>query len=226
MEQFLEIWTLAQTMLREQIRWKRFLKIDPEIRKQDVLQHTYAFSLFMTMVLQRIEEKTKLGLDALLLLTACLIHDWGEGELKNETEWVFKTESHDVAEYRSFCKRFRTLESSQFMSFRRAFLLQFVYSQSVSAFPLEAQMIMADLRENRSHEAKLFRIMEPLDYFMFGLEHAALANLRVLRELVDSHLAFLDEEVRNFTPAVLLWTPELREKCLKLVEGVPSLDQD
>jgi 5'-deoxynucleotidase YfbR-like HD superfamily hydrolase len=217
MLEFNEIWRLSQIILRKQIRWKRFLKVSPGIRKQNVLQHTMSFSLFMTYALNKLRDYAEF--DALLVLTACLIHDWGEGELAREIEVVDKSPDHDVQEYLAFCKRFQSLPKRDFEFFQRAFLLQFVFFERADLFPREAQFILTELSETHKYEARLFKVMEPLDYLMFALEQRKRRqNFRVINDVIQRNLADFDraaQEIPCFEEVI--WTPKTRQACLALL---------
>ncbi|MFZ1720722.1 MAG: hypothetical protein WAU28_05285 [Candidatus Moraniibacteriota bacterium] len=151
-------------------------------------------------------------LDESLLLTALLIHDHGEGEIKKDTLYIDKTVEGDVNEYIAFQKRYSSLDAGLYRDFERAFLLQFSLKNS-TAFPESARSIMNNLAVQNRNECLVFDIIERLDYILYAFEqYVDRGNVKILVQTLRhqmSHLDRLSVDVTGF--GEVIWTQDVRE---------------
>lgn len=76
----LPLWTLGQETLPTIVRWSKYVKLNPHLRTQNTLEHSWALGFFGWIVLSKL--RGIISLDEGLLLGALNIHDISEGILK------------------------------------------------------------------------------------------------------------------------------------------------
>ena len=198
----------AQTIFKGVYRWSRLGK---GVRQQDVLQHSYSITILAKIIIEKLN--FSLGLDEDLIITAFLVHDHGEGELKRDICSGYKNKKgndDDLQEYFAFVKRYKALDPEIFYVFHRAFLLQFCLKDR-SGFPDDAIKIMDDLRNINYFEALLFRGIELVEYLLYAMEQDKKGNRPgFLLEVYKSCLPEIEEisaKLPGFSEEV--WTDEV-----------------
>lgn len=166
-------------------------------------------------------------LDSSLLLTALLIHDFGEivrSPKGEDTLWHNKTCEFDREEYEAFSENFQDCHPEILHEYQKAFLLQYS-EKDTSCFSEQAQAMIGDLRRNNPNEIIAFRALEYWEYILYALANyeEAQSPLLLLKVLTD-HLEALDD-IAGRLPGFKeeIWTPEVREWCVDLMETNPGL---
>lgn len=223
-------WLKAQTSL-DHLRWSQYQnKLDPapklpdgiqpvsgdgviEGRRTNCLEHSFSMVMLGMMVAPRIELFLHRPLDKALLYTCLQSHDLGEGAMKSDVLFQNKTKKRDADEYLAFCEDYKELNPLILQEYKRAFLLQFTLSDT-SAFPEDAQEIMAGLEKTHYYEAQLFTGLEHWDYLLYAMEQYQAPERHLLIPLV--RVIFLStpylDEVADKLPGFreVIWTDEKR----------------
>jgi hypothetical protein len=176
LEMFFQTWKSSQVDLSEVIRWKLHLNdgiAKVGMRPQNVLQHTYSFSLFCgiacSMLAPYVYAASRVRLDLLLLERAFKWHDYGEGLKKRDVHGVLKKAQDDVDEYLAFREHIKMWPTVIREEYKRAFLLQFVLKGN-ALFPDEAKKIMREIEEIYHYEAFIFTALEKFEYIFYPIE--------------------------------------------------------
>ncbi len=203
----LDVWKSGQTQLPSVVRWSKYIDKDQGARKQDSLQHSYSLSVLGVLMLARLRRQGML--DEVLVLTALLLHDHGEGEIGKDTLYVDKSTEGDLAEYLAFRARYGRLSPEEFTFVHRAFLLQFALKDPPE-FPEDARAIMRCLRLDHRADCLAFDALERWDYVLYALEqYAERGNEKILVQTLRNQLPKLDllaRDLPGFRQAV--WTDE------------------
>lgn len=216
--EFFDIWLFSQTFLSEEVRWKHHLRLN-DLRRQTVGQHTIGLIYLMEFVLRRLNSYFLIDRD--LLLRACVVHGWADGELRRVDDLVKREPEHDLQDVAAFQMRFSHLDKQLSDHFLQAFLLQFVDCESMKRrlFDCDVQSSLDNLKDQKSLEVCVFKFVEILDYLYYAVE-----QLRdhkepgVLREVLSNTLYEMDSLAQSIPGAKeVLWT-SLREKCLVMAE--------
>ena len=165
----LDILRAPQTDLRTVIRFEKYSSADPDLRKQDTLQHSYSLILFAIVFLSKMRKHLP-DLDEAFFLKAVAVHDMAEGLLKRDIVFVDKKDEHDLHEYMAFMAEWRKVEDEVLaLEMRRAFLLQFAH-KNPDIFPPGAAEDIRLLRYIHDKENLAFQAMEALDYLFYAFE--------------------------------------------------------
>lgn len=212
----LDVWKSGQTLLPKVTRWSKYVKDDDPYgggRVQDTLQHSYSLSLLGEILLLTLKKHNH-TYDHHLFLTACLLHDHGEGELERDILYVDKSSDEDLNEYKAFQKRFGTLDKDIYEPLEQAFLLQFAQLEDNEAakFPEEAKKQMEYLKQNKHLEILAFEALERWDYVLYALEqYKDRQNERILVRVLRNqapHLDRLADELPGFKEEI--WNEKIR----------------
>lgn len=198
----------SQLILQKVRRWKSY----KGVRKQNDLQHSYSIAILAKIVIEKLN-KYFVGFyfDKDIILTAFLVHDHGEGELKRDIQYGKKKDCDDLDEYYSFVERYKQLSGEVFTSFHNAYLLQYCI-EGREDFPAEAREIMAWLKEKRYPEALIFEAVEVFEYILFALEQDKKGNHgQILRDVCKNQLPRM-ERLRIDLPGFKeeIWTEEVQ----------------
>lgn len=180
-------------------------------RETNCLEHSFSMVMLGMMVAPLVGMYLRRPLDKALLYTCLQSHDLGEGVLKSDVLFQDKTKQRDVNEYLAFCEGYKEMRPDVLREYKRAFLLQFALGDT-SAFPEEAQEIMAELERTRYYEAQLFTGLEHYDYLLYALEQYQARRLLVpLSRVIFLSTPYLDE-VADKLPGFrkIIWTDEKR----------------
>lgn len=220
----MDVWKSGQISLPQVIRWSKYSNNNDEggARVQDSLQHSYSLTILGKIVIYKLREYAVINES--LLLTALLVHDHGEGEIKKDTLYIDKTVEGDVDEYIAFQKRYKALDSELYQEFERAFLLQFSLKNS-TAFPESARSIMSNLAVQNRNECLIFDIIERLDYILYAFEqYVDRGNVKILVQTLRHQMSHLDRLSLDVTGlGEVIWTPLTRESFesfLRQYEGL------
>ncbi len=209
----LDVWHAGQVGLPEVVRWKKYLEKGGGVRRQDSLQHSFSITLLARMLIEKL--RPHVALDGELLLTASLVHDFGEGEIRKDTLFIDKNAEGDLREYSAFAARFMQLPNELFEPFCRAFLLQFALKNPEN-FPPAARTIMRALAQEKRMEALAFEALEYWDYLLYALEqYRTHGNAKILAQTlrnVISPLRKLAVLLPGFSAEV--FTEEVDDWCL------------
>lgn len=198
----------AQIIFKGVYRWGRLGK---GVRRQDVLQHSYSITILARIIVEKLEHY--LSLDKDLIMTAFLVHDHGEGELKRDICQGDKNKEgndDDLREYFAFVKRYEQLEPEIFRVFHRAFLLQFCL-KDYNGFPKEAVEIMEGLAITNNFEALAFRAVELMEYLLYAMEQDKKGNRPgLLLGVYENNIPELEEIINNLPGfSQEIWTEEV-----------------
>ncbi len=231
-------WLKTQTSL-DHLRWsqyqelydvpapeedRRFISGDGLVRgrKTNCLEHSLSMVILGMMVAPRVERHLPRLLDKALLYTTLGLHDLGEGALKSDVLFQDKTIERDVQEYLAFCEGYRDMHSDTLQGFKRAFLLQFALGDT-TAYPADAQQIMAILKVTHRYEALLFMGLEHWDYLLYALEqyqapdrHLLIPLIRVI-VLSTPYLDQVANELPGFREKI--WTDEARGQTQEFLQS-------
>lgn len=211
-----DVWLTSQTILQGVFRWGKYESTG--IRPQDDLQHSYSVAILASIFVLKISPYNP-GLDQNLILTAFLLHDHGEGELRRDVCWDFKKASDDVKEYLAFSKRYRQLGKKTFVILERAYLLQYALKERPD-FPRKAQMVLKDLAKNNYREALIFSAIEIWDYLLYALEqNQTKPDPDILIGVVKNQLPRMNALAEKL-PGLkqTIWTEEIVEAFQKVLE--------
>lgn len=202
-----DLWLTTQTIFHGVYRWGKYKETG--IRLQDDLQHSYSGSILAKIFMLKIDSYNP-GLDKDLVVTAFLIHDHGEGELKRDICWDFKESSDDIDEYYAFTKRYNQLGEEIFAVLERAYLLQYALKERLD-FPQRSQVILRDLAKNNYYEALAFSAIEIWDYLLYALEqNQTRANPIILFDVLKNQLPRMNALAEKL-PGLKqeIWTEEI-----------------
>ncbi|MDD4819102.1 MAG: hypothetical protein PHH27_02910 [Candidatus Colwellbacteria bacterium] len=203
-----DIMLTAQIIFLGVYRWSRLGK---GVRRQNVLQHSYSITILARIIIEKLSYYLELDKD--LLLTAFLVHDHGEGELKRDVCAGDKNKAgndDDLREYFAFVKCYEKLEPKMFQVFHRAFLLQFCLKDH-TGFPREAVKIMESLEFESHFDALTFRAIELVEYLLYAMEQDKKGNRPdLLAEIYEQCLPEI-EEISGKLPGFEseIWTAEV-----------------
>lgn len=204
------------------IRWSTYQEegCEPKGRLQNTLQHSFTITLLAMMVIHMLRPTYPLK-DELLLGTAFAVHDMGEGILGRDTLYPDKTAAGDAEEYVAFAKSLQGLDASTRNFLTRAFLLQFALKSPAhwDAFPIDARIMLAELKQTYAAEALLFEALEHIDYMLYGLEQRIERQVpNIMEDLVEKQLPLIRDYAERIPGLdVHLWTPEDSAWCLELL---------
>lgn len=211
-----DIWLTTQIIFQGVYRWDKYKETG--IRPQDDLQHSYSGAILAKIFMLKIDSYN-LNLNKDLVMTAFLIHDHGEGELKRDVCWDFKEASDDVKEYYAFTKRYSQLGEEIFAALERAYLLQYALKERPD-FPQRAQVILSDLAKNNYYEALTFSAIEIWDYLLYALEQNQVKpNPIILFEVTRNQLPRMNALAEKL-PGLKqeIWTEEIVVAFQKILE--------
>jgi 5'-deoxynucleotidase YfbR-like HD superfamily hydrolase len=198
----------SQLILQKVWRWKSF----KNVRRQNDLQHSYSITILAKIVVEKLNKYFDgFCFDKDIIITAFLVHDHGEGELKRDIQYGKKKESDDLDEYYSFVERYRQLNEEVFSSFHYAYLLQYCV-EGREEFPAEAREIMVWLKEKRYPEALIFEAVEIFEYILFALEQDKKGNNKeIFQSVCKNQLTRIERLVRDL-PGFReeIWTDEVQ----------------
>lgn len=215
----------AETLLPQVVRWKKYIPM-VQCREQNTLGHSYTISLLGNHFVKLLRPYVEL--DADLLLTALLIHDFGEAVRSAAGEdvlWHNKRSERDLEEYEIFLENFSDIKPEIFREYERAFLLQFAEERKdISCFPDRAKKIVAALRKDHPHEIMAFRAVEYWDYVLYAVAHyMEKENPLLLLKILNDHVDILDDISRRL-PGFKeeIWTDEIRAWCTHFIAENPK----
>lgn len=211
-------WLSIQTKLKKVIRWEKYIGKDNGIRIQNSGEHSLSLALLGIQVLG--ELSPYVALDEGFVLSALVVHDFGEGEIGKDTLYANKSPSRDVEEYLAFRESFESNSNGQFHLFHRAFLLQFASDSPSTIFPDDAQVIMKDLMTKYPMEVLAFRAIEIWDYLYFAFEqYARRGNSTILVQTLRHQFERLDDLAENLPGfREQIWTRDIRGWCENFLE--------
>ncbi|PKM88565.1 hypothetical protein CVU83_01515 [Candidatus Falkowbacteria bacterium HGW-Falkowbacteria-2] len=212
-----DVWLAAQTILCGVVRWSKYE--NTFIRRQDDLQHSYSASILAKIFVEKLNPYFFPALDKELIISAFLVHDHGEGELKRDICYGSKPANCDLEEYQAFVKRYSQLGPAVFPSFERAYLLQYALEYKPD-FPESAKAIMRDLAVDNGYEALCFTAIEIWDYLLYALEQdAAKTHNVILEEVLRNQVPRLDELAAKLPGfAKEIWTKEISSSLKSLIK--------
>lgn len=212
------LWTQLQTVLNTDrvLRWQRFAGLHAGIRNQNLMEHSFSITALGGYVLERLRPFFP-NLKRDLVLLALPLHDIGEAILGRDVSFVHKTSSHDVDEYEAFKQVIRDLPPEVQETYMEAFLLQFCLDKGKwDGFDEEAQAILRSLASCSLWEARVFNLIEHVDYLMFMLEAYEAGNDYLLyHTLTSTEIKFWKELIPGIREAIL--PVDLYEWCLDFV---------
>lgn len=198
----------SQLILQKVWRWKSY----KEVRRQNDLQHSYSITILAKIVIEKLNKYfVGFHFDKDIIITAFLVHDHGEGELKRDIQYGKKMAGDDLDEYYSFVERYRRLSEEVYNSFHYAYLLQYCI-EGREEFPAEAREIMVWLKEKRYPEALIFEAVEVFEYILFALEQDKKGNNKqILRDVCKNQLTRMERLSRDL-PGFKeeIWTEEVQ----------------
>ncbi len=202
-----DIWLTTQTILTDVYRWSRYNR--SPIRLQNDLQHSYSVTILAKVMMEMISPYHP-GLDKELILSAFLVHDHGEGELKRDICYGDKADHEDVKEYLAFRTRYEQLDTNVFSSLERAYLLQHCLKDR-SDFPEQAATVMSELKKYKYFEALTFGAIEIWDYLLYAMEQDREGRDPViLHQVTGNHIQQLEtlaEKLPGFRETI--WTEKV-----------------
>ncbi len=207
-DRILPLWKGGQTEMAKVIRWSKYVKANPSLRRQSTVEHSWSISFLGYAVISMIKPHLKFAIDGELLMGAITVHDMAEGMLGRDVLYLEKTEEKDRDEYLAFMEQTKALPRAMRESLEEAFLLQFALKRP-KCFPAAAQAVMERLAAEKTIEASLFDAIERLDYLMYALECYRHHKDKVVIDAVFSNqLAKLDQHAL-YTPGFsYVWKPE------------------
>ncbi len=211
-----DVWLTAQTILTDVYRWSRYQQ-DP-IRLQNDLQHSYSVTILAKMVIEMISPYNP-GLDKELILSAFLVHDHGEGELKRDIPYGYKTDDEDVKEYLAFKARYGQLNANVFSGFEKAYLLQYCLKDR-NDFPEEAIAVMSELKKYKHIEALAFSAIENWDYLLYAMEQdRENRSSIILKRVTGNHLKQFEDFAQKLPGfRETIWTEKIAGNFAALLE--------
>lgn len=214
----LDPWLSIQTKLKNVIRWIKYIGKDNGIRIQNSGEHSLSLTLLGIQVLGELSPYVKLNEG--LVLSALVVHDFGEGEIKKDTLYADKSPEGDLEEYLAFRQSFELNSGGQFHLFHRAFLLQFATDDPPTIFPDDARMIMEDLMIKYPMEVLAFRAIEIWDYLYFAFEqYSKRGNSMILVQTLRHQFDRLDDLAENLPGfRQQIWTKDIRDWCEDFLE--------
>ncbi len=203
-----DILLTSQLILQKVWRWKSY----EGVRRQNDLQHSYSITILAKILVEKLNKYFDgFCFDKDIIITAFLVHDHGEGELKRDIQYGKKKNCDDLDEYYSFVERYKQLGEEVFSSFHYAYLLQYCI-EGRKEFPVEAQKIMAWLKENKYPEALIFEAVEVFEYILFALEQDKKGNNKeILLDVCKNQLPRMEKLARDL-PGFKeeIWTEEVQ----------------
>lgn len=164
-------WISLQEGMTAVIRWGKYRKVYPKVRRQTNAEHTLAI-LWSALVLLPLIKQRHPNFDGELFLAAVLCHDFGEGVRKLDVDLKDKTSQQDVDEYLAYAGFIKELDPASKAYALRAFLLQQV-EKNWEGFPPEAIEVLKELKATRPLESKFIRGLEYYDYACSAMAHPA-----------------------------------------------------
>jgi len=220
----LDVWKSGQILLPKVTRWKKYTKdedTDGGGIVQNTLEHSYSLALLGEILLLSLG-KYEPNYDHKLFLTACLLHDHGEGELERDVLYIDKEPDGHVNEYIAFKQRFSTLKTEVYESLEQAFLLQFARLEKaeIARFPKQAQEQIEYLQTNKQKEALAFEALERWDYVLYALEqYKERRNEKILVQVLRNQIPELNK-LASLMPGFEeeVWTKKARDWFEQFVE--------
>lgn len=212
----MSVWTSGQELLPKVVRWGKWHEKQGTTR-QDSLQHSYSLSVYAQIFILRMKARG-VDLDSQLLTAAVSLHDHGEGELKSDTLYDYKTDEKDLMEYYAFVGRFKELP--EFPYLHRAYLLQYA-SKQPAIFPSTALEEMRWLCGMKKKEVFAFEILERTDYLWYPIqEFQKNGNRNVLAHVVNRQWPHL-KRLSAAAPDLMedFWTSDLVAWCEEMSMG-------
>lgn len=200
-----DVWLTTQVIFRGVHRWSRYK--DKGVRTQDVLQHSYSITVLAKIFALKITPYIP-HFNHDLLLTAFLLHDHGEGELKRDICFDQKGNGDDLDEYNAFVRRYSSLDENVFLSLERAYLLQYALKDKPE-FPMRTKLIMEHLAIDNYYEALAFETVELWDYLLYAFEQVENGcDPMILSEVSRNHWERLND-LAKLLPGLseTIWTP-------------------
>ena len=199
-----QLWSQLQSVLNSDavLRWQRFADHHGGIRDQNLIEHSYAITVLGTFVVEKLRPHFP-NLDLGFILQALLIHDIGEALLRRDVSYIEKKATDDVDEYESVKSALSGLSPELRAMYLEAFLLQFCLdTDKYSLFDAEAQETMRLLAASKQWEARVFNLIEHVDYMMFMLETYRAGNDYLLYQVLLSSEMAAWEGFRKMIPDV------------------------
>lgn len=201
------LWREAQVPMQEVGRWSNFVDYP-----QNSLQHAYSVQMLADFVLYIVKE-IRPDCDCELVRTAIRVHDLGEPGTGGDVLYEHKHVAKDVREVERFFALTDRLPRRMREEYRKAFLLQFCLSKDHAAFLLEAQGIMRYLRDSHAFEARVFDLIERLDYLTSAYEghQSGVRNEdeTMIEHTVGNQVPKLDRLVYDEPHLAVVWSPQL-----------------
>lgn len=208
----LPFWETCQSPLSKVIRWAPFLRKNGALRTQSTLEHVHAFSVLSSVVITKLVEKG-VKLDHPLFILAILVHDHGEGLLGRDIPVPQKSAEKDKDEYVAFTELLLKCDCdlSLFKKLKQAFLLQFA-EECPQCFPLEARILMEELRKKRYFEVMLFKVLERVDYLFYACESYRHKEDDVILAEVFRNVKTELDKICTIYPVIstIVWTEEIQ----------------
>jgi|APSaa5957512622_1039677.scaffolds.fasta_scaffold11138_3 5'-deoxynucleotidase YfbR-like HD superfamily hydrolase len=209
-------------------RWEDFAQLP--IERQTVAEHVLSLTKLIRRCTRIVnaERNDDNKLDLSLLTDAALIHDDGEGILAVDISTRFKQSHNVVHEFLAFASNQDKTDPIEYNRTLRAYLLQYCFAEEVKDLLRvengNAINIIKSLEREKRDEAFFFKLIERLEYILFGLrQYFKREILEVAVSTIDHHLPSLDELCRKVPDFNLVWTPDLRQTCLDLSNENPNV---
>ncbi len=205
---------LAEVKMSAVQRWSKFRQMPPGTSDQSSGAHCFSLALVVPILQHHLPHGT--SFDQARMLRAVLVHDLGEGLLDRDVLYHDKTDAKDADEYRAWCQLIGGFDPVLQRQFKEDFLLQFCLTHYDSqSFDDDARLIMTELGAGYPNEAVAFRILEHLEYLVYGIRQYQDRDHRtIFIEVVDAQLHVLERWAERL-PGFLenFWTPELSAWC-------------
>ena len=198
------LWTELQEVLNSDavLRWGRFADLPSRIRSQNLIEHSYSITVLGTYVVEKLRPHFP-NLDLALILKGLLIHDIGEALLKRDVSFTEKKATDDVDEYKAVKSALSGLSVELQEMYLEAFLLQFCLdTEKYHLFDADAQATLRSLAKSKQWEARVFNLIEHVDYLMFMLETYKAGNDYLLYHVLLSTELSSWERLREAIPGV------------------------
>lgn len=231
---FLNSWQTLQIGYEKIVRWKDYLKENPNLRRQTNLEHIVSVSFLFDYFLNF--GSLAQFFDRELVRLAIQVHEIGEID-HGDTLYHNKKKDGHIAELKSFLSFLDSMPELGTVNRKRfieSFLLQFATDSSIDfiLFGLDTniQDIFEDLKDSRGFEAKVFNALERYDYFLYAFESFQVCkDVVILTHVLRNQKHHLDRYVDEISQFNKFWTPEIQDfsvEFLKIHKSIPGPKDD
>lgn len=194
-------------------RWSQYKA--GEARTQTTLDHTVSIAhagIAVTWALKQGGFLFRTG----FVMNALALHDVGEGcRIQDGTDVLLsnKTSHSDLLEYQHFLESISAYPTNYQDYLLSLYLLQYVGREKAD-FDDRASRILKELSASHEIEARIFQVIERLDYVLYAYQaYAEFGNVRILVESLRSSHAMLKVYAKNFsTFGEIIYTSEVVKK--------------